>query len=171
LRIVLLDADVIIDLHKFGIWDIVAKRNDILIPSTVLRSEAYYYKDESGFKHSIDLLNEEGETFTEVSVTVEGILSFRHMFERFIEEELDPGETEALKILNDRDDCYFCTCDKVAIKVISLLGKQDQGLSFEQLLKSSGITKKLEKKHNEKYFRKYLDEGSQLRIQRFGLKD
>ena len=96
---------------------------------------------------------------------------YRAMISAFIEEELDPGETEALKILNDRDDCFFCTCDKAAIKVISLLGKRDQGLSFEELLKSSGITKKLEKKHTEQYFRKYLDEGSILRIQRFGLKD
>ena len=145
MRIVLLDADVIIDLHK------------ILIPSTVLRREAYYYEDESRYKHSIDLLNEVGKTFSEVSVKVEEIFNFKHKFVRFIEEELDPGETEALKILNDRGDCNFCTCDKVAIKVISLLGKREQGLSFE-------------KKHTEKYFLKYLDEGSLLRIQKFGFK-
>jgi hypothetical protein len=35
----------------------------------------------------------------------------------------------------------------------------------------SGITKKLEPKHTENYFKKYLDEGSILRIQRTGLKD
>jgi delta 1-pyrroline-5-carboxylate dehydrogenase len=110
LLIVLLDADIIIDLHKFGIWDTIAKRNEILIPSTVLRREAYYYEDELGYKHSIELLNEAGKTFTEASATVKEIFDFKHKFVRFIEEELDPGETEALKILNDRDDCSFCTC-------------------------------------------------------------
>ena len=171
MRIVLLDADVIIDLHKFKIWDIIVKQNEILIPSTVLRIEVYYYEDESGFKHSIDLSKEAGNTFAEISETAQEIFNFKHKFERFIEEELDPGETEALKILNDRADCYFSTCDKTAIKVIALLGKREQGLSFEKLLKSSGITKKLENKHTEQYFRKYLDEGSILRIQRFGLKE
>lgn len=73
--IVLLDADIIIDLHRFGIWEIILKKNNILIPS------------------------------------------------------------------------------------------------FEKLLKSSGITKNLEQKHTENYFKKYLDEGSILRIQRFGLKE
>lgn len=171
MRIVLLDADVIIDLHKFGTWDKIAKQNEILIPSTILRIEVYYYEDEFGFKHSIDLSKEAGDTFAEISVTAQEIFNFKRKFERFIEEELDPGETEALKILNDRTDCYFSTCDKAAIKVIALLGKREQGLSFEKLLQSSGITKNLEKKHTEQYFRKYLDEGSILRIQRFGLKE
>jgi len=85
-------------------------------------------------------------------------------------EELDPGETEALKILNDKNDCYFCTCDKVAIKVIALLGKKEFGLSFEKLLKICGLSVKIENKHTEKYFKKYLDEGSILRIQRFTVK-
>lgn len=44
--IVLLDADIIIDLHKFGIWEHIVKRNEILIPSTVLRREVYYYEDD-----------------------------------------------------------------------------------------------------------------------------
>jgi len=53
---------------------------------------------------------------------------------------------------------------------IALLGKRDQSLSFEKLITSSGITKNLEQKYTENYFKKYLDEGSILRIQRFGLK-
>jgi len=171
LPIVLLDADVIIDLHKFGIWEQIITRNEILIPSTVLRREVYYYEDDFGFRHSIALIQELGKTFTEVSITVEELSSFKQKFERFIVEELDSGEMEALKIIYDRKDCYLSTCDKAAIKVIALLGKREQGLSFEKLLKSSGITKKLEKKHTEEYFKKYLDEGSILRIQRFGLKD
>lgn len=145
--------------------------NKILVPSIVLRREVYFYEDESGLKNSVDLLNEVGKSITEVSASAEELIDFKHKFDRFIEEELDPGETEALKILNDRDDCNFCTCDKVAIKAISLLGKRERGLSFEKLLKSSGITKRLEKKHTGRYFRKYLDEGSQLRIQRFGIKE
>jgi len=170
LRIVLLDADVIIDLHRYRIWEHIVNKNKILVPSIVLRWEVYFYENEFGLKKSIDLLDEVGKSIAEVSITADELRDFKNNFARFIEEELDPGETEALKILNDLDDCSFCTCDKVAIKVISLLGKQEQGLSFEKLLKSSGITKKLEKKHTEKYFRKHLDEGSQLRIQRFGFK-
>lgn len=171
MRIVLLDADVIIDLHRYGIWEHIISKNKILVPSIVLRREVYYYEDEFGLKQSVDLLDQIGKTITEVSTTADELHEFKRNFDRFIQEELDAGETEALKILNDRNDCFFCTCDKAAIKVIALLGKREQGLSFEKLLKSSGITKGLENKHTEHYFRKYLDEGSLLRIQRFGIKE
>jgi len=171
LLIVLLDADVIIDLHKFEVWEHIIKQNEILISSTILRREVYYYVDDFGFKHNIDLVKEAGRSFAEVSVKAEDLISFKQKFERFILEELDPGELESLKILDDREDCSFSTCDKAAIKVIALLGKREKGLSFEKLLKSSGISKNLEYKHTEHYFKKYLDEGSILRIQRFGLKE
>ena len=101
-------------------------------------------------------MEEVGKSITEVSAKVKEILDFKSKFDSFIEEELDPGETEALKILNDREDYYFCTCDKAAIKVIALIGKREQGLSFEMLLKFSGITKRLEIRQTEKYFPEVL---------------
>ena len=171
MRIVLLDADVIIDLHRLNLWERIVERNEVLIPSSVLRLEVYYFKDESGAKHSIDLIQEVGTTIIEVTVSVDEIQDFKQKFERFIQEELDLGETEALKILSDRDDCLFCTCDKAAIKAIAILGKREQGISFENLVTSSGITKKLEKKHMETKFKQLLDEGSLLRVQRIGLKE
>jgi hypothetical protein len=70
LRIVLLDADIIIDLHRLNLWEYIVERNEVLIPSSVLRLEVYYFKDESGAKHSIDLIQEVGTTITEVTVSV-----------------------------------------------------------------------------------------------------
>ncbi|MFC2141344.1 hypothetical protein ACFLR7_00235 [Acidobacteriota bacterium] len=171
MRIVLLDADVIIDLHRLELWEHIVKRNEIIIPSSVLRREVYYFKDELGNKHRIDLLQDVGKTIREVSVKADEIHDFKQKFERFIKEELDLGETEALKILSDREDCLFCTCDKAAIKAIAIMGKREQGISFENLVTSSGFTKKLEKKHMEIKFKQLLDEGSLLRVQRFGLKE
>lgn len=117
MRIVLLDADVIIDLHQFGIWKNIVKKNKILISSIILRQEVYYYEDKSGIKHQIDLSTDIDDTIEEISVTAEALSLFR---------------------------------------------------SFEMLLRTSGITKKLETKHTETYFKKYLDEGSILRIQKTG---
>jgi len=51
LLIVLFDADVIIDLHSFGIWDIILEKNKILIPSIMLRREVFYFIDSTGIKH------------------------------------------------------------------------------------------------------------------------
>lgn len=102
---ILLDADVIIDLHRLNVWNQVVKKNIIYISSIILRQEVHFFEDYNGVCHSI-----------------------------------------------------------------ALLGKKEQGISFEKLLKSSGLTKNLEFKHTEKCFRKYLDEGSIMRIQSCGIK-
>ena len=80
LRIVLLDADVIIDLHRLDLWKQVIKRNKIIIPSSVLRLEALFFKDESGLKHSINLVQEVDKTIKEVSVSVSEIQDFKQKF-------------------------------------------------------------------------------------------
>jgi hypothetical protein len=169
LNIVLLDADVIIDLHRFNVWNQIISKNKIYISSIILRQEVYYYEDCYGLKHNIELIKDAGHKFTEISVSVEELKEFSKQFDRVFEEELHSGEKEALKILQDNKNILFCTCDKAAIKAIALLGKREQGISFERLLKSSGINKKLEPKHAEKFFRKYLDEGSIMRIQKIGI--
>jgi len=165
LNIVLLDADVIIDLHRFGIWEQITKQNQINISSIILRQEAYFFEDEHGKRHNINLLRDTGIKFHEVSIDANSIREFLKQFDRNIQEELHPGELEALSIIQKDKSLYFCTSDKVAIRVIALIGSSSQGVSFEELLKKSGITKKLEYKHTNTYFKKYLGEGSIIRIQ------
>ncbi len=80
--IVLLDADIIIDLHKFGIWEKILEKNKILIPSIILRREVIYFIDNTGTKHNIFLIDNAGTTFTEVSVTAEELINFRQKFDR-----------------------------------------------------------------------------------------
>jgi len=167
---ILPDADVIIDLHRLNVWNNVIAKNKIYISSIILRQEVHFYEDCNGIRHYIDLLKNAGSLFQEISISAEDLKIFSQQFDRVFEGELHSGEKEALKILQDNNDFLFCTCDKAAIKAIALLGKKEQGISFEKLLKSSGLTKKIELKHTEKYFRKYLDEGSIMRIQSCGIK-
>lgn len=165
MNIVLLDADVIIDLHRLGIWEQIVKRNQVKISSIILRQEVYFYEDEQGKRHNIDLLKDAGIKFQELSIEVTIMRDFIKQFDRNIQEELHPGELEALSIIQDDKGLCFCTSDKMAIKALALIGSSSQGISFEQLLKSSGIAKKIEYKHTIEYFKKSLGEGSIMRIQ------
>jgi len=57
----------------------------------------------------------------------------------------------------------------MAIKALSILDLAERGISFEHLLKRSGITRKdLEPKHTESRFRRFLKEGSIMKIQGVG---
>jgi len=166
---VLLDADVIIDLHKLGLWKQITKSHKVSIPSIILRKEVYYYEDENG-RHNIDLEKEAGETFSELSCSAQELLGFKENFDRVFQEELHDGEKEALALLQKQEDLVLCTCDHAAIKAMAMLDLSERGISFENLLKKSGMSKKLEYKHTEKRFKKILSEGNIMRIQERGLK-
>ncbi len=168
--LLLLDADVIIDLHRLAIWGQITKDHKVHIPSIVLHKEVYYYEDNNGIRHYIDLEKEIEVTINELSCTAEELLSFKNEFDRVFQEELHDGEKEALILLQKKDDLVLCTCDHAAIKALALLDLSDQAISFESMLKKAGINKKLEFKHTEKRFKKILSESSIMKIQGRGLK-
>lgn len=167
--LLLLDADVIIDLHRLGVWKHVIKNHNIHIPSIILHREVYHYEDEKGRRYPIDLEREIGVTINELSCLAEELLSFKEQFDCVFQEELHDGEKEALVVLQKQEDLLLCTCDHAAIKALALLDLSAQGISFENLLKKTGINKKLEFKHTEKRFKRCLSEGSIMRIQERGL--
>lgn len=167
--LLLLDADVIIDLHRLGLWKQITKSHQVFVPSIILHKEVYFYEDENG-RHHIDLEKEAGVTFAELSCSGQELLRFKERFDRVFQEELHDGEKEALVLLQKQEDILLCTCDYAAIKALALLDLAEQGISFEGLLKKSGMNKKLEYKHTEKRFKKYLTEGSIMRMQERGLK-
>lgn len=164
MHIVLLDADVIIDLHRLNLWKSLTKNNKIHISSIVVGQEIYYYEDIAGKRHVIDLSKEAGKSFVEISATIEQLSTITKEFEGLFEIDLHAGEKEALAILTTKKDMLFCTCDKAAMKALGFLGMNHQGISLEKLLDRSGIKKKLEIKHSERQFRQYTQEGVSLRL-------
>ena len=168
--LLLLDADVIIDLHRLGVWNTIVQKHTIHIPSIILHKEAYYYEDSSGTIHPIELEKEIGTKIHELSCLPEELARFIEQFDYNVREGLHDGEKEALVLLQKQKDLLLCTCDKAAIKALALLDLSRQGISFENLLNKSGISQKIEQKHTEKYFKLWLTEGSIMKIQDSGLK-
>ena len=97
--LLLLDADVTIDLHRLGVWKHVIKNHNIYIPSVILHREVYYYEDEKRKRYPIDLKKEVGVTINELSCSAEELLSFKEQFDCVFQEELHDGEKEALVLL------------------------------------------------------------------------
>ena len=163
MNIVLLDADVIIDLHRLNLWKSLTKNNKIHVSSIICR-EVYYYEETAGKRHVIDLSKEAGKSFVKISATIEQLSTITKEFEGLFEIDLHAGEKEALAILKTKKDMLFCTCDKAAMKALGFLRMNHQGISFEKLLDRSGIKKKLEMKHSERQFRQFTQEGVSLRL-------
>jgi predicted nucleic acid-binding protein len=163
-NLLLLDADVIIDLHKLGLWEKITERNKVYIPSTIIQ-EVEYYDDELGRQY-LNLKENVGKTIQEVSATPKEIAQLKNRLSQPDKESLDPGESEAITILDKNCDMVFCSSDQLAIISIVLLNMEARVISLERLLKGSGLTtKKLEYKSSEKKFQSCIKIGQIRKIQ------
>jgi hypothetical protein len=168
--LLILDANVIIAAHEFGVWDRIVETHEVFIPSVVIDAEIYFYRDLNGTPVSIDLRSQEGKSITVMSCTADELAAFSEQLDSVTDQEIHAGEKEALVILSKNPKYTFSTFDHAAIQVLALLGFSDRGISFEHLLKSCGVTKGLQYKHTEEFYNVHLEKGQQNRIQGIGLR-
>jgi hypothetical protein len=171
LSFLLLDANVIIKLFELGLWSKVVESCDIHVGKTVIR-EAEFFEDEHGQHNAIDLRPDiDGQRVKVFEVDVTEIAEFRRRFDRSYLEKLDPGETEALvKLQALPKDSRLCSADAIVFRVLAALGRDDQGISLEELLGMVGQTRQLEWQFRQKFRKTYSDAGHVESIQGRGLK-
>jgi len=159
-KLLLLDADVIIDLHTLGLFGKISKAYDICLTRSVFEEARYYKKD--GAKIDIDIKdvtiieNVDLETLRKVqSEAKEARLA------------IDPGESASIAhLLQTEEEVTFCSCDQAAIKLVSYMELEKKAISLEKALRNAGYhEKKLFSRHLEKTFKAYVKEGKTLRIQ------
>lgn len=159
-KLLLLDADVVIDLHTLGLFDRINKGFEIHITKTVL-DEASYFKS-CGARTNIDIRN--CVTVIE-NVAVEHLQTVRNEAKE-ARLGIDPGEMEAIACLMQEDEgLIFCTCDQAAIKLLAFMNLEERSVSIEKALRTTGYQKKnLYPRHWEKTFTECIREGKTLRI-------
>jgi len=159
-KLLLLDADVVIDLHTLGLFDRINKGFEIHITKTIL-DEASYFK-RGGARIKIDIRDR--VTVIE-NVAVEHLQTVRKEAKE-ARLGIDPGEMEAIACLMQEDEgLIFCTCDQAAIKLLAFMNLEERSVSTEKALRTTGYQKKnLYPRHWEKTFTECIREGKALRI-------
>ena len=159
-RLLLLDADVIIDLHSLDLFEKILGTYDVYVPRTVFREARYFKK--GGRKEKIGIAGK----VTVVDVAPED-LNLVRIEAKETRRGIDAGELEAIAYLNTvEEDLIFCTCDKAAITLVSYMGLEERSASVEKIVKSAGHHKKtLFPRHLDKMFKECVKEGKALRIQ------
>jgi len=158
--LLLLDADIIIDLHTLGLFGKISRAYDICLTRDVFGEARYYKKD--GTKIDIDIKN--------VVIIKNVDLESLKKVQREAKEArlvIDPGETTSIAyLIQTEEEITFCSCDQAAIKLISYMGLEQKSISLEKALKTTGYhEKKLYPRHLEKTFKAAVKEGKILRIQ------
>ena len=123
-RLVILDANVIIEAFRWNIWNALMAQYDIHITPIVLKNEVYHYEDINGQQVPIDLDSHVASgKVKEISATSTEIASLEAKVNKNFLDRIDDGEKEALALLltGRFDDFRYCTGDTRAIKALASL--------------------------------------------------
>jgi len=161
-RLLLLDANIVIEISRHRLWDQVIARCDIHLARTVI-DEAHFFIDDNGDQQSIDL----GPLIRAGSITVfelkpSDLDRLRSQFDAVYFEKLDPGETESLAYLLQQDEnCQICSADKIVYRVLGNMKRSEQGVSLEEVLSQIGLGKKLDREFSREYREHWTKKGFQ----------
>ncbi|MCH7922405.1 MAG: hypothetical protein IH975_05155 [Nitrospinae bacterium] len=172
-KFVLLDANIVIQAYRLGIWKDLIERVEVWVPSIIIRDEALFYTERiGGVPDEINLqqLVDDGK-IKEISATHAELVSLYAVFDSVFIETIHEGENEALAFLlkGAEEELYSCTADARAIQAVAMIEMSHKGISMEFLLRSIGLQQTLEVQYTEDFFRRNLDIGRRNLITREGL--
>ena len=169
-QLLLLDANVVIEISRQGLWDQMVARCDIHLAQTVL-DESQFYEDEQGDRHYIDLASYiSAKVITVFALTPSQMEGFRARFDPVYFEKLDPGETESLAYLLEQPDEYqICSADKIIYRILGCLSRPDQGVSLDEVLGQIGLGRKLGREFTKPYREEWTRKGFQEGLAGIGL--
>jgi hypothetical protein len=152
LKLLLLDANVIIEAHEKGVWENLTQSCEITITEAV-KSECKYWLDLEGNRNYIDIdsyITKGSINCVEVKLTsIEELIA---KFDVSYVDRLDPGETESLAFLFESNDNWvISSSDDIVYKILGAMNRINQGISLEEILNKIGVTKTLQWQFTKKF--------------------
>jgi len=170
--LLLLDAGPIIKLFELGIWDKFLQACDVTV-SRVVDNEAKWASRE--FEDvRIDLAPYEKKGLLRIfDCDVAAVWSFYSKLSRAYKDRIDAddGEVATLEfLLSSSEKWVLCSADGPVFRLMGFLGKSQQGISLEEILKQIGLLpRNLEWEFTKKFREKYSRTGQADYIQGKGL--
>lgn len=166
--LLLLDADIVIDLHKIGRWKAVTSRYKVHLPFTIIGEIKHYWK---GNEQILIDLAPEVSSGAVVEVSVDPI-DQKKVFDLLVLKKVDAihdGEREALSYMyfHHDEDFRIALKDHAAIRAAVVLDIVDKTMSVETMLKEAGALRQkddLPYELTEKRFSKFRTEGALLSV-------
>jgi len=159
--LLLLDANVVIEAFRLGIWDQLITCCDVHLSRTIVETEAHFYLDQQGNRHDFDLSGHVRSGAIQMfDVELTELAAFRAEFDPVYLEKLDPGETESLiHLLRSRGNCLLCSADKIVFRVLGNLRRGEQGISLEEVLTAVGLGRALARPFTRAYREEWTKKG------------
>jgi len=167
LRLLILDAGVVIHLHELKIWEQVRDQCDIHLSRIVAETEVLFEpgdeerNGEGLYGKDIDLREDMTSGRIRVfDVSLGDLKKFRDQFEPLYFGDLDDGEAESLAFMvNQAEDFLISSGDAIVYRVLGNLGRADQGISLEEILHRIGLGRRMKWPYTKAFRDKYTKEG------------
>ena len=140
LKLLILDANVVIYLHQIGLWQAVLERCEVYLSSIVIDDEVQHYEG-TEYDEVIDLSPDiAAGRVQRFDVPVAEVKIFRGQFDPAYRGELDPGEEESLAYMLQATESFVISSgDAIVYRILGNVSRGDSGLSLEEILQKIGI--------------------------------
>ena len=171
LRLIIPDADVVIDLVRLDLWKHFVQKYDVIVAETVVNESILAKSGEFGEKLvAIDLEKDaQSGIITIESANASDLVQMQEIAKQFAAPAIHDGELETTGIVFKRaqdDDIKLCLIDEAAIKYAVLIGLKDNCTSVEDALCQVGLGKKMDWKLSARRFRTIVDSAFTERVQK-----
>jgi hypothetical protein len=167
------DANVIIEAYELNVWHTLLERVSILVPSIIATDETlFFYPEHQKIPDAINLRSlAETKKIEIVEATTQEMETIYSFFDQSFIGQIHEGEAEALAILYCRPnfDHHFCSADAAAIRAFAILGLSSRAISFERLLTTLGLQKKLSRQFMERFLKENMQLGQEMGIRGQGI--
>ena len=169
LPFLLLDAGPIIKLFELGMWEAFIEKCDVTICRTVATEAKWASQDFEDIRIDLDSYEQRGFVNVE-DVDLRLVKDFYARLKPGYRESIHDGEKETLAFMCDlTEDWRLCAADGAVFRVLGLLGRGEQGISLEEVLKEIGLWQSMEWQYTKNFREKYTRMGQADSIQGRGL--
>jgi len=164
-QFLLLDAGPIIKLFQLGIWDEFITRCDVTVSRTVAEEARYASREFEDI--CIELESYEAQKrIAVVDTELSNIKAFHEKFGLTYRAIIHAGELEILAfMLGSSENWRVCAADKAVFRVLGMLGRGEQGISLEEVLRQIGLYRDLESQYTKRFREKFTRIGQMDSIQ------
>ncbi len=173
LKLLILDAGVVIYLHELGLWSKVVASCDLYLSRIVAEKEVLFQKteeDEYGYDIDLSPMITAG-AITVFDVSVSDLKTFRDQFDMLYLGDLDDGEAESLAYLvRQSPEFLISSGDAIVYRVLGNLNRGEQGISLEEILQKLGLGRSVHNPYTKRFREQYTRQGQQDMVRGRGKK-
>ena len=170
LKLLILDACVVIQLHEMNYWQLILERCDVILSEIVAKLEVRF-DNVNGVRIDLNPAIQAG-SIQVFAVEKKKIDSFRDQFDAEYLELLDDGEAESLAFLfASCDEFMISSADRIVYRVLGNLHRRDQGISLEEILNRLGSTaSQLPRQYTKEFREQWSQTGFKERMRGIGFR-